>query len=316
MRIFILLSLLVGSLTSAARTHDGGSVGNGGDPIGLDFLQNANKVIEDVLGEIHLYPEIKNVDLRATLKDIKVIVTDETIWVSIKGQKQISTAVNYPDTRTVILNRNLWNKIPTREQKLSLVFHEILGLVRLETSGDYSISKRYLNRNFENAELLITHKPQPIIPAKAVSCYSIKSTIPGQEPVADIEAGYFTIPTLRFFRSDTSKDLVISAIRITYALPSEGNQPPEISQCFLASDALRALSGKWWSQGPDAVIHAKNSSDDIFSTDCPIFCGGIRTRAKGFITSADVDVFGLERDPDTLEETPIKMNRSIKIQGF
>lgn len=311
MRKFILLSLLVGSLASA-----GGSVGNGGDPIGLDFLQDANKVVEDVLGEIQLYPEIKNIDLRATLKDIKVIVTDETIWVRIGGRKQISTAVNYPDTRTVILNRNLWHKIPTREQKLSLVFHELLGLVRLETSGDYSISKRYLNKNFENSELIITRTPLSIVPTKAVSCYNMKSTPPGQTPIPDIDAGYFKIPTLRIFRSDSSKDLIVTAIRITYALPSEGNQPPEISKCFLAGDDLRALNTKWWSQGSEAVIPAKTGTEDMFSTDCPIICGDIRTRAKGFSTSADVDIFGFERDPRTLDETPIKMNRMIKIKGF
>ncbi|MGZ3796229.1 MAG: hypothetical protein ACXVB1_07690 [Pseudobdellovibrionaceae bacterium] len=318
MRIFILLFLLVGSFSSAAtKSADGGSVGNGGDPIGLDFLQNANKVIEDVLAEIHLYPEIKNIDLRATIKEIKVIVTDETIWVTINGQKQISTAVNYSDTKTVLINRTLWNKIPTREQKLSLVFHEVLGLVRIESSGDYSVSKRYLSSNFENSELIITRMPFPIIPASNISCQKVKSTPPGKLPEPDVSAGYFRIPTLRIFRSYSAKDLVITAIRITYVLPSEGNQPPEISQCFLSGDSLLALSDKWWNRGSEAIIPAKSGTiEDMFSTDCPIICGGIRTREKNFITTADVDVFGLERDPQTLDETPVKMNRTIKIRGF
>ncbi len=33
-------------------------------------------------------------------------------------------------------------------------------------------------------------------------------------------------------------------------------------------------------------------------------------------TSADVDVFGLERDPVTGNETPVNMNRTIRIQSF
>ncbi|MGZ3774236.1 MAG: hypothetical protein ACXVCY_03975 [Pseudobdellovibrionaceae bacterium] len=318
MRIPILLFLLIGSLLPVvSRGANGGSVGNGGDPIGLDFLQNANKVIEDVISEVHLYPEIKNVDLRTTLKEIKVTVTDETIWVTINGQKQISTAVNYANTKMVVINRSLWNKIPTREQKLSLVFHEILGLVGIETSGDYSVSKRYLIGNFENAELIITRTPLPIIPASTVSCYNMRSTVSDKPPASDIPPGFFKIPTLRIFRSNSSKDLIIDAIRITYVLPSEENKPPEISKCFLYGDSLRALSKQWWTGGRDAMIPAKNGTiEDMFATDCSIICGGIRTRKKDFITTADVDVFAHERDPRTLAEAPVKMNRTIKIQGF
>lgn len=318
MRKMIFLSLFFVSWVQAAPVNDGGSVGNGGDPLGLEFMQDANKVIEDVLGgseSLH-YPELRSVDLRGTLAITKVTVTDDTLWVTIDGRPQISTAINFPATKSIVLNRKLWQQISNRQQKLSLAFHEMLGLVGLEKSGDYSISKRYILKEFDSSELLISTQPFYLIPAKAVSCYSHKTTPPNENPVLDVADNYIRIPTLGFFKSDGSKDLVISMLRITYALPAEKGGLT-IGQCMVGGDQLLALSSQWWDKG-EAVIPANASSHTVFQTDCALYCGGIQSRSAqgGFAISADVDVFGVERDPKTGDEVPVKMNRTIKIQSF
>lgn len=316
MKIFVFLTLFIGSAVSSAKINNGGNVGNGGDPIALEFLQNANKVIEDVFSDLRSYPEVKNVDLRATLQKIKVVITEETLWVEVDGRKQVSTAVNFPATNTVVINRALWYKIATRERKLSLVFHEILGLVGLEKSGDYSISQRYKDKNLENTELIITRSSLPLIPANAISCYQHKTTPSDQASVPDVAGSYFRIPRMHFFRSNSSKDLVIAMIRVTYALPSDPGRPSEIAQCVYGGDQLRALSSKWWNKS-EAIIPANQGTvDNMFSTDCALYCGGIQTKAQGFVATADVDVYGFERNPVTGDETPVKLNRTIQIEGF
>lgn len=167
-----------------------------------------------------------------------------------------------------------------------------------------------------NTEFSVTTAPLPLIPSKAVSCYSQKITGDGQTPSQDVDADYFRIPTFSFWRTDTTKALVISAIRITYDVPSAAGQAGETGKCEIAGDPLRALSKTWWDGGTEAVI-AKNtgSAESKFTTDCAAYCGGIKTTMSGFTTSGNIEIFGLERD-DNGDETPVKLQGFITIQAF
>lgn len=169
-----------------------------------------------------------------------------------------------------------------------------------------------------NTEFSVTQNPLPLIPAKAVSCYSAKiaaasSSVPSQ----DIEADYFRIPIFKFWRANNSKALIINNIRITYTIPSAGGQSGGVLKCEISGDELRALKASWWSGGPEATIpKGEGSQASPFETDCAALCGGINTTMTNFTTSGTVEVFGLERDVESGDETPVKLQSFITIQSF
>ncbi|KYG63667.1 hypothetical protein AZI86_12620 [Bdellovibrio bacteriovorus] len=318
MKFLVILSLLVGSLAAqASRIEDGGSVGNGGDPIALEFLRHANSILDEVSEDFETYPELQGKDLRSILKTIKVAVTNEVLIVEAHGRQQESTMINYPAKNMVVINRFAWWGIATREYKMMLIFHEILGLAGLEKTMEYPISQRYRTPpETPNNQVHMTSSPLPIIPSKAVSCYSQKITSPNETPTQDVESDYFRIPTIAFSRKDSSKDLVISTIRITWMLRNSDGTPGPIGKCIIAGDQLRALSNEWWIRGTEALVPRNLSGrPSSFQTNCAAYCGGLQLDHSNFTTTADVDVFGLERDKDG-EETPVKMNTSIVLQAF
>lgn len=316
MKLFLIVVVIFVSVFANAKVGGGGNVGNGGHPIALDFLQSANKVVTDVNRDAHLFPELQGINFQKILKEVKVVVTDEDLLVEIEGKKQASTAMNFPDTNTVLINRSLWQQIPNRAQKLSLSFHEILGLVGLEKSGDYRISSRYQDKNLQNTELLVTSSPLPLIPGRSMSCLSVKTAPEGSSPVLDIHESYFSIPKLHIYRSNTTKELVITQIRVT-AVISAGSKGRSILVRSFAGDALSALSSKWWnSPSRNTVIPASPKGDEVmFSTDCPLKVGGIADDLP-FAGLADIDVYGFEVDLKTGEETPVKLNRVITLESF
>lgn len=318
MKFFVVLSILIGSLTAqASRIEDGGNAGNGGDPIALEFLRHANTILDEVSEDFENYPELRGRDLRAILKTIKVAVTNEVLLVEADGRQQESTMVNYPAKNMVVINRFAWWGIATREYKMMLIFHEILGLAGLERTMEYPISQRYRQPpEAPNNQVQVTSSPLPLIPSSAVSCYSAKITAANKTPHQDIAPDYFRIPTFKFIRKDSSKDLIISMIRITWMLRDADGNPGPVGKCIIGGDQLRALSDQWWDNGPEALIPRNQSGPSSpFQTDCAAYCGGLAPETGNFSTTADVDVFGLERD-QMGNETPVKMNTSVIIQAF
>lgn len=318
MKFFVILSLVVGSLTAqASRIEDGGSAGNGGDPIALEFLRHANTILDEVSEDFETYPELQGKDLKSILKTIKVAVTNEVLIVEANGRQQESTMINYPDKNMVVINRFAWWGMTTREYKMMLVFHEILGLAGLERTMEYPISQRYRQVVVTpNNSVSVTRSPLPLIPSRAVSCYNAKITGSGQTPVQDIDSDYFRIPYLRFDRVNSLSDLVISNIRITWVIPASKTKPAKFGKCEIAGDQLNALSQDWWTHGYEALISRTSSGRAVtFSTDCAVYCGGIKEDLENFKTTADMEVFGYERDRSG-NETPVKMNTSFIIQGF
>ena len=167
-----------------------------------------------------------------------------------------------------------------------------------------------------NTEFSVTQSPLPLIPSKAVSCYSQKITGIGQTPTQDVDADYFRIPTFKFWRANNTADLIISNIRITYTIPSAPGQAGETLKCEISGDNLRALSSEWWTGGTEATVRSgKGSVDAPFATDCAAYCGGVKTTMGNFTTAGTIEIFGLERLSNG-DETPVKLQGFITIQAF
>lgn len=160
----------------------------------------------------------------------------------------------------------------------------------------------------QNVEVTISSSSLPLIPATAISCLAVQNA-GGDAPTADISPSYFKIPTITFSRKDASKILIIAFIRINVPIP--GSATPV--SCEVGGDALAALKSTWFaSSTKEAAIAAGTATD---ATDCPLYCGGIAATTQ-FTSSGTMEVFGLERDAVTLEETPVRIQTTVTIQNF
>lgn len=171
-----------------------------------------------------------------------------------------------------------------------------------------------------NTEFSVSQEPQFIIPAKAVSCYSTKTTGFGQTPTQDIDADYFKIPFFSFSRQNSDKDLIISLIKVTYTIPgASGSGAGATGTCQFDGDQLRALSSVWWAAAgsAEAVIpRAQGTPGDPFKTNCPAYCGGLPKGQTAYSTTATIEVFGLERDVNTQAETPVRLQGFVNLQSL
>ncbi|MGZ3771401.1 MAG: hypothetical protein ACXVCP_17715 [Bdellovibrio sp.] len=157
-----------------------------------------------------------------------------------------------------------------------------------------------------NVAVYISSSPFPLIPATAKSCLILRNG----ETNYDVAKDYFKVPTIKFFRKDPSAILVISSIKIKISVP--GNSAT--ITCEVAGDNLSALSATWWGNPGRETTIASGVSD--FDTDCALYCGGISVGETSFTSTGTMEIFGLERNPTTLEEVPVKVQTSISVQNF
>ncbi|MGZ3772467.1 MAG: hypothetical protein ACXVCY_01955 [Pseudobdellovibrionaceae bacterium] len=160
-----------------------------------------------------------------------------------------------------------------------------------------------------NVSVNVTASALPLIPATAVSCLAQKNA-GSSVATGDIAASYFKLPVITFTRKDTSKILVVSLVSITINTP--GSTTP--ISCKFGGDTLAALSSTWWSSSTkEASVPAGQAT---FATDCPLYCGGINTGNTPYTSTGLMEIFGLERNPTTLEEVPVKIQTVISVQNY
>ncbi len=159
-----------------------------------------------------------------------------------------------------------------------------------------------------NVSVVASSSPLPLIPATAISCLAAKNA-GGDVATADIAPSYFKVPKLTFNRKETSKVLVLALVRIKIQIP--GGQAPV--SCEVGGDALAALSDVWWNSGNKEAAVPEGA--DTFSTDCSLYCGGVNSE-QPYTASGTMEIFGLERNSATLEESPVKIQTTITIQSY
>lgn len=129
-----------------SQTATAGRFFRGGDATALEFIQRAQTAIDTLKHNPALYPELKGVDLDATLARAQVVVTDAPLMVDVHGVKQVSVAANQSTTNEIFLNRSRWEAIGVWQIKNAVALHEILGVAKVENTGVYNVSQRYLNK--------------------------------------------------------------------------------------------------------------------------------------------------------------------------
>lgn len=177
--------------------------------------------------------------------------------------------------------------------KLALSALAIWGVSSCGTEEDKASS---------NVTVVVSTSAFPLIPAPAYSAVAERKSATSP----DISASYFRIPKITFNRADTSKSLIIAFLRIKIQIPSG------LYTCEVGGDNLSALAEQWWTGGREATISA---GVDSFSTSRALYCGGISADVA-YSASGSMEIFGLERDDTTLEETPVRTSVTISIQSF
>lgn len=141
----------IGPFGGPRALADGGSSSGtrgGGDETGIDALALLHSAIEDL--RMSGLASSLGLDLQAIQVQsdgARWVMVDRPLVVSspAKGNiSQISVAVNDPVEKLVEINRARWNAIPDVRVKKATLLHEALSLLRLESTGRYPISSRYL----------------------------------------------------------------------------------------------------------------------------------------------------------------------------
>lgn len=137
--------LFVGILFSDLARAESKEVGNGGNEVGIEFLNSALTAIQIYGNFLAEHNETKKVDLLNLLKTADVLSVQHPLYVEKDGITQESTAVNFPKQNKILVNENRWKAISSEVIREALALHELLGLVGIEKTGDYHISRGYLD---------------------------------------------------------------------------------------------------------------------------------------------------------------------------
>lgn len=145
--VSIFLSLSFGTPSYAAGVGAGG----GGDGIALSFhriMLSVQKYLSSPDG-LKAYPTIRALDFSTSTKGLVIDSTNDELRDSLGDVKD---AINFPGpVPRIKLNRKRWGQL-TLAEKRQLVFHEVLGLMRIERSNDYHLSSLLDNAALERIQ--------------------------------------------------------------------------------------------------------------------------------------------------------------------
>lgn len=142
--VLIALLLCVSASALAAEASQGNEGANGGDEVALEFRQAFASAVARTQSRLpYVYEMITKAQLPRIMESAVVLVTDSPLTVKRNGLYQESIAINYPDLNQIILNRQRWKEL-RNEIKEALALHEVAGLARQESTGEYPISGLYL----------------------------------------------------------------------------------------------------------------------------------------------------------------------------
>lgn len=133
-------------IEALAQSPRGRADGGGGDgEIPFSFQENAKQALDNTkrIAELNSLPSKRLFNLLAS---VKILVSDDILYVERNGIKQESTAVNYPKENTIIISKPLWSAIKSNIKKEALALHELLSLLGLESTGDYRYSQIYYDK--------------------------------------------------------------------------------------------------------------------------------------------------------------------------
>ncbi|RYZ97950.1 MAG: hypothetical protein EOP11_21330 [Proteobacteria bacterium] len=109
----------------------------------LDFQRAFSNAVRAVK-EGKFSGPITTEDLLETARDAQIFVVEDSLLVTLDGSIQSSIATNDPDKLLIRINRMRWERLKDERLKEAVALHEVLSLRRIERTGNYAQSARYL----------------------------------------------------------------------------------------------------------------------------------------------------------------------------
>lgn len=153
--LIVTLSLLATSSNAFAWKETGG-----GDEVALDFQRAFSSAVKAVQ-EGKITGSFTAENLQQTARDSRILVVEDALLVTLDGSIQNSIATNEPAKGLIRINRNRWNSLRDERLKEAVALHEVLSLRRIERTGDYTYSARYLEAYGLSPWLISGAKPDP-----------------------------------------------------------------------------------------------------------------------------------------------------------
>lgn len=138
------IALILLTLNLSLFAHAGNDQGNGGSPEALEFHDCAKRAVQIYRQFLLKNKETKSLNFEKLLAEVKVLTTKSSLFSELDGEVQNSTAINFPNTKTILVNEKRWRAIRETAVREALALHEILSLLGVEKTGDYHISRGYL----------------------------------------------------------------------------------------------------------------------------------------------------------------------------
>jgi len=136
------LSLLTFQSVSFATSNEGRG---GGDGIALEFQQALLSAVQESRSHPELFKVLTDYKIVETAARAQIIVVDDALDIMIKDLVQNSVAVNIPTEQKILINRKRWRDIQDSHILSAIALHEVLSLKKLEQTGYYPYSTKYLS---------------------------------------------------------------------------------------------------------------------------------------------------------------------------
>lgn len=130
-------------IETSAQMRKGRADGGGGEgEIRFNFQESAQQALTNMqrLSELRSLP-IK--ELEKKLASVKILVSDDILYIETQGIRQESPAINNSRENTIVISKPLWLEIKSSVKRESVALHELLSLLELEGTGDYRYSQIY-----------------------------------------------------------------------------------------------------------------------------------------------------------------------------
>lgn len=160
-RRILILIFAVSSMNVFADMGEG--TRGGADDIGLEFQSMLNMALIQLKSMPDLHAKIKHLKLESLYKPggARAITIDEVQKLRIDGKEQDCVATSDWSDNITRITRGRWKEIVSIRLKMGIALHEALVLKKLEFTGQYPISGKFLANLGLDPSALISGNPLP-----------------------------------------------------------------------------------------------------------------------------------------------------------
>lgn len=155
--LIFLVTIMLFGYQAKAFVIGGDHAGNGGNEVGLEFESSFRQALIKVAAhKIEGLESIVKIDYDIRLRDLKILVVDEPLQVTIDGQTQECVAINYPDQKAIRVSSIKWKALDNPWIREGIALHEVLSLLGFESTGQYRYSARYISNFSQDPQFKFT----------------------------------------------------------------------------------------------------------------------------------------------------------------